>query len=261
MRAGVSTACIYPALLEDSLLDLVKMGVKNTEIFINTDCELKTDFINLLNSILKEYGASCCSVHPFTCPSEPMMLFSSYKRRVNDIIDYYKYFFQAMNILGAKIFVFHGNKSLTPVPEELYFERFAILAEAAKEFGVIVAQENVSRCQSRSLSFMTEMSRYLGDMANFVLDVKQAIRAGEDPEEIAGKLGNKIIHVHMSDHGKKGDCLLVGDGEFNISRFLSVLKNDGFNGSVVLELYRSNYSDISELADNYNFINQTINKL
>ena len=66
MRAGVSTACIYPALLEDSLLDLVKMGVKNTEIFINTDCELKTEFINLLNSILKEYGASCCSVHPFT---------------------------------------------------------------------------------------------------------------------------------------------------------------------------------------------------
>ena len=141
-------------LKDDIIAPIYFKGNTNTEIFINTHSELQTEFTDLLKNILNNNNVSCSAVHPFTCPSEPMMFFSSYERRVDDIIDYYKYYFETMNKFGAKILVFHGNKRIHPAPEELYFERFGRLAMTAEEFGVIAAQENVERCQSNSLEFM-----------------------------------------------------------------------------------------------------------
>ncbi len=261
MKAGVSTACLYPELLENALAQIADLGIKNTEIFINTHSELQPGFIDLLKNIISENDVSCCSVHPFTCPSEPMMFFSSYERRVDDIIDYYKYYFEAMNKLGAKILVFHGNKKIHPAPEELYFERFGRLAMTAEEFGLIAAQENVERCQSNSLEFMKNMSSYLGKYANFVLDVKQAVRSHEDPFKIASELGDKIVHVHMSDHNADRDCMLLSHGDFDIEGFLRLLSQKGFDGSVVLELYRQNFNDISELCDSYRYLEEIIRKI
>ncbi|MBE6841569.1 MAG: sugar phosphate isomerase/epimerase [Ruminococcus sp.] len=261
MKAGVSTACLYPELLENALSQLAKTGIKNTEIFINTHSELQTEFTDLLKNILNNNNVSCSAVHPFTCPSEPMMFFSSYERRVDDIIDYYKYYFETMNKFGAKILVFHGNKRIHPAPEELYFERFGRLAMTAEEFGVIAAQENVERCQSNSLEFMKNMSLYLGKYANFVLDVKQAVRSHEDPFEIASQLGDKIVHVHMSDHNAERDCMLLSKGNFDIEGFLKILSKKGFDGSVILELYRQNFNDISQLYESYRYLCDIINNI
>lgn len=113
-----------------------------------------------------------------------MMFFSAYERRIADVLEYYKKYFNAMNILGAELFVFHGNKSLLQIPCELYCERFLKLYETAREFGITAAQENVSRCSSGSLCFMKEMVRNLGDKAKFVLDTKQAVRANESSFDI-----------------------------------------------------------------------------
>ena len=41
MQAGVSTACLYPELLEESIYRLAVNGVENIEIFVNTSSELK----------------------------------------------------------------------------------------------------------------------------------------------------------------------------------------------------------------------------
>ncbi len=261
MKAGVSTACLYPSLLEDSLSDLVQNGIKNTEIFVNTHCELRQAFVNMLKNILTEGNSVCTSLHPYTCPIEPMMLFSTYKRRLNDALDYCKYYFEAMNMLGADIFVLHGNKNAVAVDESLYFDRFAILSEAAEKFGITVAQENVARCQSRSLKFLKNMADYLGDRAKFILDVKQTIRSDEDPFTVVRTLGNRIIHVHISDNDKDNDCMLLGKGSFEIKNFISLLRSEGFDGSVMLELYRSNFSDISELVKSYDYLTSIINQL
>lgn len=59
---------------------------------------------------MKRFDVRCVSVHPFTCEIEQLMFFSEYERRINDILEYYKLYFQFMNIVGAKIFVFHGGK-------------------------------------------------------------------------------------------------------------------------------------------------------
>ncbi|MGN0630134.1 MAG: sugar phosphate isomerase/epimerase family protein, partial [Ruminococcus sp.] len=155
LRTGVSTACLYPMPVEDALYELALGGVQQVEIFLNTHSELRRSFIMNLAALLGRFGISCRSLHPFTCEMEPLLLFSQYERRTADAIDYYKHYFSAMQALGADVFVLHGNK--VTGNNELYFERFAKLADIGREFGVTVAQENVSRCTSRSLDFLRDM--------------------------------------------------------------------------------------------------------
>ena len=261
MKAGVSTACLYPRLLEESVYDLAVNGINHIEIFVNTDSELKKTYVSNIADTLKCFEVSCRSLHPYTCAMEPMMFFSAYERRIADVLEYYKKYFNAMNILGAELFVFHGNKSLLQIPCELYCERFLKLYETAREFGITAAQENVSRCSSGSLSFMKEMVRNLGDKAKFVLDTKQAVRANESSFDILRTLKNHVVHVHISDHGEMGDCLQIGKGRFNIKRLLEILWEESPDCSVMLELYRSNFDGISDLTDSYNKLNKIINTI
>ncbi|MBE6852661.1 MAG: sugar phosphate isomerase/epimerase [Ruminococcus sp.] len=261
MKAGVSTACLYPDLLENTLEILMKLGITDTEIFVNTHSETTADFTDMLARILADGGASCTAYHPFTCPIEPMMFFSGYERRITDMLEYYKYFFEAMTRLHSEIFVLHGNLHIIACPDDYYFEVFSRISETARSFGVVVAQENVARCQSRSLDFLRKMSQSLGDDARFVLDIKQAVRSGENPFTMADVLGNKIIHVHMSDHDEKSDCLLPGKGTFNIEAFLMSLMKKGFDGSVILELYRNNFDKPQELKESFDYLDKIIKNI
>lgn len=250
MKAGVSTACLYPMVLEKAFLTLAQTGVKTTEIFVNSHCELSDPYKKEMLAVQKEYGIDVVSVHPFTCGIEPMMLFTAYERRVADMLDYYKRFFEYMNDFGAEYFVLHGNKVQNQIEDEMYFERYIKLQEAADKFGICVVQENVSRCTGGSLDFLVKMKKALRDKASFVLDLKQAHRAGNDPTEMVKALGKNIKHVHFSDFGKTGDCLKFGFGEYNNEAFFTALKEQDYNGNVVLELYRNGFGEAAELAEN-----------
>ena len=70
-----------------------------------------------------------------------------------------------------------------------------------------VLQENVSRCTAGDLDFLVKMKDALGESAAFVLDTKQALRAGNTPINMAKALGNSIKHLHFSDSGKNGTFL------------------------------------------------------
>ncbi|MDE6847837.1 MAG: sugar phosphate isomerase/epimerase, partial [Ruminococcus sp.] len=61
MIAGVSTACLYPKPLEESLYDLAVNGVSCVEIFINTHYELKKSFADSTAQLLKRFDVKCVS--------------------------------------------------------------------------------------------------------------------------------------------------------------------------------------------------------
>ena len=258
MLAGVSTACLYPQHLEEAVYELALNGITCAELFINADSDIDRRHLHTINSFRERFGMTFPSVHPFACPLESMTLFGGYDRRVEDMIDYYKKTFEAMNRLGSQFFVLHGCEKRFAVDAGLYCERYMRLYEAGQEFGITVAQENVERCQSGSLAFLREMSRMLGSDAKFVLDVKQAVRAGEDPMEMVSTLGTHIVHVHISDHSDKGDCLLLGQGQFRIRAFLEMLSRCSPDAAVILELYRSGYRGISDLVSSYRMLRSMI---
>jgi sugar phosphate isomerase/epimerase len=248
VKIGVSTACLYPKLLEDALYDLAIHGISNVEIFINSESELRKFFLAGLADTMKRFDMNCVSMHPYTCEMEPMMLFSNYKRRADDMLEYYKKYFEAMNYLGAKIFVFHGNKLHSSPDAEFYCERYSRLVNLGKNFGITVAQENVSRCDSASLGFLKRVKNLMGSDFKLLLDIKQAVRSRENPFDYLQSMGEDIVLVHMSDNGPLGDCLRIGQGTFQVNRFLKILESKSPDSAVILELYRSNFKSTSDLA-------------
>ena len=258
MKAGISTACLYPMLVEEALHAIAMRNVKHAEIFINTDCELYPPIMTRLKEIVAEYDMKITSLHPYTCGIEPMMLFTEYPRRIADITEYYKRFFNVMNEFGARIFVLHGNKADNAMCNERAYERYALLADVGDEFGVTVAQENVSRCSSGKLEYLKGMSDYLGDRAAFVLDTKQALRAGESALNILQTLGKRVVHIHYSDSGEQSDCMMYKQGSFDNKAFFDELKRLDFHGRIILELYRNAFADIDSLTDNYRLMSNDL---
>lgn len=255
MKAGLSTACMYPTEVEKAFRQLAENGMKTAEIFVNSHCELSDPYRGEMLAIKREYGVDVVSVHPYTCGIEPMMLFTAYERRVADMLDYYKRFFEYMNLFGARYFILHGNKPQNPFPDEKYFERYLKLQETAEEFGVCALQENVVRCVSGSLDFLVKMKEALGDKAAFVLDTKQAHRSGTTPLNFVRALGENIKHVHFSDFGSAGDCLKFGFGEYDNLALFGELKKFGYEGSLIIELYKDSHDGAADLAENCRALN------
>ncbi|WRS28180.1 sugar phosphate isomerase/epimerase [Oscillospiraceae bacterium MB08-C2-2] len=250
MLPGVSTACLYPQELESALRKLANISVKATEVFINSFSELEEPFLKRLRSIADSGGTQVLSVHPFTCGLEPMLFFSGYDRRLEDGREFYKKYYQAACILGAKLVMFHGNYRTTPIPREKYFSRYQLLMEDAAAFGVELCHENVSRCAGYDPSFFSEMKKCLPD-AGFVLDLKQCIRSGVAFPDMISAMGDGVRHIHISDHDQNHDCMLLGRGQLDLPNFIDSVAKNGFDGGIIVELYRENFGDFVEIKQCY----------
>ena len=256
MKAGVSTASLYPMETEIAVRTLGEMGVRNIEIFVNDTSELEGEVREKIASCIKEYNMNVVSIHPFNSPLETLFLFSDYKRRVDTISALYKKYFEFMQYVGARIFVLHGAQKDARCSDEMYVERFMKLNESASEFGALVAQENVHYCKSGNIEFLKMLERECG--AKFVLDIKQAVRAGYDPIEIAEAVGGSVIHLHVSDNRPGADCIPVGQGTYDMAKLIRALHGKGFDGAMLVELYRNGYSEFSELTESVKHLENII---
>lgn len=248
MKTGASTSCLFPMLTEQALTALTSMGVETVEVFLNSPSEKTPEFAGRLNQIAGATGAQIVSVHPYSSEAEGVSFFSSYVRRFDDEAEEYRRYFEFCNRVGARILVFHGARSFMPLEPAFYFERFARLRDIARSFGVRLCQENVARCHSGSPQFIKSMVRAIPDV-DFVLDVKQAVRAGVTPFEMLDAMGARLAHLHLSDHRGGCDCLALGEGEFDLAGLAQRLKTMTYNGVVLLELYSWNFSRQDQLAE------------
>lgn len=260
MRAGVSTACLYPMETADVLRRLLENGVDCFEIFFNTFSEIQNDYTSTLLNMLSEYNASVKSIHPFTSGYEPYLIFTDYEKRYLETLEFYRYYFFCAAHLGAKIVVLHGDRKtyLNGISDELYFERFAKLAEIGREYGVTLAQENVNLFRSQNPAFIRKMRDYLGDDASFVFDIKQAVRSHNDPYEMCEAMGENLVHIHINDNDENNDCLLPGKGKTDYKRIFDILKSNNYSGDFIIEVYRSNFAKLNELIDSYQYVQKLI---
>ncbi len=261
MNIGVSTASLYPLHVEDAFANLAEMGVRAAEVFANATIEAREPYISKIRGIRDKYGMKITSFHPFSSPLESVFLFSSYDRRVEEMMTLYEEFFGAMKLLGAEIFVLHGALLTKKCSVGHYLEQFRVLSDIGRQFGVTVAQENVSYCMSGDLEFLGIMKRELGEYAKFVLDLKQARRSGRDPLDYVEALGNNIVHCHLSDADAGHDCLPIGKGDFDFTLFAKKLLALGFDGAFIVELYRENYGEFSELKESVDVLEEIVDKL
>lgn len=251
MKIGVSTSCLYPLETEKALLGIAKAGIKTTEIFFNANCELEKDFVDGLKRIKDEYGTEIVSVHPTMSLAESFMFFSNYQRRYAEGMEYYKRYAEIACELGAKYIVMHGGKPNRVLDNRGYFERFAVIAEAVRQNGAVLLQENVVKFRAGDISVLSDMKDYLGENAAFCLDIKQCIRGGYSPFSALGILKDSVKHIHISDNTKDNDCMLPLAGNFDFAAFFKLCKEVNFRGDAIVEVYRDSYENPEELYASY----------
>ncbi len=247
MKTGVSTSCLFPMLTEEALTALTGMGVHTVEVFLNSPSEKMPEFAAQLNRIADTAGTQIVSVHPYSSEAEGVSFFSRYARRFDDEAEEYRRYFEFCNLVGAQLLVFHGARSFMPLEPDFYFERFIRLRDIARGFGVRLCQENVARCHSGTPKFVKSMARAIPDI-DFVLDIKQAVRANVTPFEMLDAMGSHLAHLHLSDHRCGCDCLALGEGDFDLAELARRLKNANYGGAVLLELYSWNFDRNEQLA-------------
>ncbi len=255
MKIGASSACFYPLETEKSFEKVAAMEVPCAEIFFNSPSELDKTFVRQLCRIKESYGVKVPSVHPFRSFSEGYDLFSEYKRRYTDALEVAKRYFEAMNILGAKYLVLHGNKFGLRISREEYAERYFLLNETAEGFGCCVAHENVVDFVCQRPEFVQFMKDTLGDKFKMVLDVKQARRSGEDYRKFIEIMGKNIVHVHMSDFDEKNDCIAPSEkGSFDFAELFTLMEKVGYKGEYIVELYSQSLKNEQQLFDSVKYV-------
>lgn len=247
MKIGLSTSSFYPLETEKALVKIGESGIKDTELFFNAQCELEKDFIKELTEIKNYYGINIVSIHPTMSLAESFMLFSAYNRRKQAGLCEFKRYGEICEELGAKYIILHGGKPNGILDDRQYCERFVEISDASAENGGILLQENVAKYRAGNLDFLKMMANELGDRAKFCLDIKQCIRGGYSPFETAEALKGKIYHIHISDHSADRDCLIPGDGGFDFMSFFSQIKETGYTGYGIIEVYESAYVNFEEL--------------
>ena len=251
IQAGVSSACFYPQETIHAVRKLAEQKIANIEIFFNAPRELKEEYVEQLAQLCERAGTRVVSIHPFTSNSEPLYFFSEYPGRFEDGLEIYRYFFRAAKRLGAKLLVFHGDSPANKTPLKVGFENVKRLDFfAQEEFGIRVAYENVVRCRGKEPHYFERLLDYYPQM-NFVLDVKQALRSGQDPLEYIRRLGSSITHIHISDSSAERDCLPIGQGTMDIAQFVKLLRANQFDGCLIQELYSQSYQSEQEIYRSY----------
>lgn len=249
METGISSACLYPWETERALQTLLDLGFRRFEVFLNCWEEMCPPFLARLRALGDAYGASFSSVHPFTSAMESNLLFGDYPRRTREAFGFYRRYLAAAASLGAKYVVIHGQPlGHGALSDEGYWERFGELYRLGREEGAWPAQENVRNLRASDPAFLRGMRQHLGEDCAFVLDVKQCRMMGHPVEEVAQAMGGRLVHVHLSDCRAGEPCLLPGAGEFDLAGFRALLEAQGYQGSVITEVYRRNFGSLQELS-------------
>lgn len=147
---------------------------------------------------------------------------------------------RAAESLGAAYYIFHGpfgvRGHLSPANIPFLEERFDQMRERAARHHLRVLWESVSWCSVATPEDVRILLKRIPDV-EFVLDTKQVHQAGVDPLDMLRAMRGHVRHLHVLDWTADGKLCLPGRGVFDWQQFARVLREDGFDGAVILEPY------------------------
>jgi len=261
MQIGISTANLYPTLVEEALSSLKGRGAEVTEVFLNTVSEVTPSFAAEMKRRADDAGIAIRSLHSYTSCFEPYLLFSKYERRFLDGLEVFKPIYETAAAVGADYVILHGDREPGHLTEEESIARFERLYDLGRTFGVTLLQENVVRFRASSPDYVRAMRRQLGNKAQFTLDLKQCRRSDVDVFAMIDAMAGAIRHVHISDATAEEDCLMPGKGAVRFPPILRALKDSGFDGALIIELYRHNFDSLDDFSAGTAALRQALDTL
>ena len=265
MKAGVSTASLFLRKNNEEALPVLNdLGVNVAEVFLTSFSEYEAAFASLLASVKGDLSIN--SVHVLNNQIEPQ-LFSAHERVLKDSFDLLDKVLTAAKLLGAPYYTFHGmarSKKAARNPDNDNLDKMGNalrnISEFCKDRGVTLCLENVEWSTYNRVGVFAEMKKRVPILKG-VLDIKQARISGYPYELYLDEMGENLAYAHISDVQENGKMCLPGKGVFDFETLVKRLQDVGFDGALLIEAYKDNYGEISELKASCDFLNEILYKL
>ena len=262
MYSGVSTASLFlREMNEDALGVLDGLGVKSTEIFLTTLSEYTQEFSALLKSRLG--GLRVNSVHLLNTQFEPQ-LFGAHPRAKADAFGILDGAMRSAHEFGAKNYTFHGitrlKKNSVPRDYGSLAESLREIGEACAAHGIRLCLENVHWALYNEPGIFGGIKKFMPELRG-VLDVKQARLSCYPYQMYIRDMEGSIAYVHLSDVDDTGKICLPGKGTFDFEQCLRRLKDAGFDGAALIEVYAGDYGEYAELKQACDYLDELIYKI
>ena len=262
MISGVSTASLFlREYNEDALAVLNGLGIKATEIFLTTFSEYTEDFARLL--LARRGALNVNSVHLLNTQFEPQ-LFAAHPRAREDAFRILDGAMRSASVFGAKRYTFHGitrlKKNSAPPDYEKTGRGFGEIAACCAAHGVKLCLENVHWAFYNEPGIFRKVKERCPELMG-VLDVKQARLSCYPYQMYIKDMEGSISHVHLSDVDGNGRICLPGRGLFDFEECFRRLKDAGFGGAALVEVYAHDYGGYEELRQACDYLDEIIYKI
>jgi sugar phosphate isomerase/epimerase len=252
IQVGLSTASVYPLRTEAAFEYAARLGYDGVELMVWA--ESVSQDIDAIEKLSKRYDMPVLSVHA------PCLLIS---QRVwgADPISKLDRSVRAAEQLGAQTVVVHPPFRWQRRYAEGFSDQVAALEQTSE---VMVAVENmfpfradrifgtgqpsISRMRKRGgtpgiavSAFAPSYDPLDGKHAHYTLDLSHSATAGTDAIEMAARMGDGLVHLHLCDgSGAATDEHLVpGRGSQPAAEICQMLAASDFAGHVILEVTTS----------------------
>ncbi|HIY98644.1 MAG TPA: sugar phosphate isomerase/epimerase [Firmicutes bacterium] len=261
MEIGISTASYFPRLLtEDAMDEVARAGAKVGEVFFATHSEYTRDFAAVVKERADRGGVRINSVHALTNQFEPE-LFGKGLRAHADAITTFTRVCEAGETLGAKYYVFHGATRLKPAVKYVFdygflAERVNGLCDIAGSHGITLTYENVHWAYFSVPEYFEKLSP-LCPRLGATLDIKQAMQSRLDYADFMKVMGGRLKTVHLCNYTESGRLVMPHskEGVFDFRLLFKRLKDAGFDGACLIEVYSSCYSGFGEIKESLDYLN------
>lgn len=264
MQIGISTASLFERLYNEEAVTAIEgLGARVCEVFLETYSEYTEDFARLVNKG-KTDNLKVHSIHTLNTHFEPQ-LFSVCERTRKDALEIFENCLKAGKVLNADYYTLHGKARLKKTTRFNNYEEIGFhmqtLTDLAKKYGMQVCLENVEWAFYSKPGFFTEVKKYAPDLCA-CLDVKQAREAGYNYASYLEEMGSSLKTVHLSDVDENGRTALpTPNGYFNFEELFKKLKDSGFNGNCLIEVYKDNFRQLSDLKIALDYLNNIKDKI
>lgn len=249
MKIGISTGSLSGHfMVEDALYYLAQNKVPVAEVFLTTYSEYKPSFGEELAK--RQGNVYVSSVHAINTQFEGQ-LFARSPRQAADAFEIYENILKIGARLGAKYYILHGPHLYKYMKYTTDYPAFAAvynrLQEMAFSYNMSCTWENVHWAHYNHEDFPARLEPYLTVPLHTTLDTKQAMQAGSEGFSYLAGMGGRVKNVHLCDYTLEKQLRLPGEGDFDFPGLFARLKENGYQGDCLIEVYSSNYEKPEDL--------------
>lgn len=262
MKLGLSTATFFGKALTEDTFDLIrKFNIDVCEVFMTTFSEYASEFGDILAE--RAGDIEVFSIHSLNLHYEPELI-NPIERTRKDAEKIYRMVLSNGQKLNAKSYTFHGPARLKNRKYTFNFQylgnRIEELCKIANEYGINLSYENVHWAYFSVPEFFENLKQYSSDI-KCTLDIKQAMQARLSYEDFLPVMKDRLNNVHISDFDSEGNLCVAGKGNVDYYKLFSMLRDIGYDGNVMLELYCQNYENYYELGQSLEYLADILAKI